>query len=282
MKPVPPTPHFPRAYDRPSQPPIRALSVPMGDGASIATFVYAPDDPVRDVPVLFLHGNGEEHGIFGPQIDAVTAAGYTAVAIDSRAQGRSTRGTSPLTYELMAEDALACLTALGYDAFHVIGFSDGAIEALLLARDHPLQVRSLVSIGANLTPAGVDDTNFPMEEIAQANEAWATWIDGLPQDGPIESALLMPTAGEAHDTAELMRLMEHEPHIEARSLRTITCPAAVVAGAHDVIYPRETFAIANALPNARTYVVAECGHSLPKQAPDVVARILLRTIARAR
>lgn len=279
--PVPPAPHVPRPYVRPSQAPVGALAVPMEDGARIATFVYEPAKRVDATPVLFLHGNGEEHGIFGPQIDAVTAAGLTAIGVDSRAQGASTRGTLPLTYELMAKDALSCVDALGYDSFHVIGFSDGAIEALLLARDHPGRVRSLVSIGANLTPEGVDDTDFPMEEIAQANEAWARWLDGQPPEGPIDPSLLRPCAEEARSTAELMRLMEHEPHIPAASLRSVACPAAVVAGAFDVIYPRETLAIANALPGARTYIVAERGHSLPKQAPDVIARILLSTISRA-
>lgn len=252
----------------------------MPDGARIATFVYGRAG-ADGVPVLFLHGNGEEHGIFGPQIDAVTDAGRVAVALDSRAQGRSTRGSAHLTYELMAEDALACLDELGVGAFHVVGFSDGAIEALLLARDHPSRVRSLVAMGANLTPEGVDDTNFPMEEIAQVNEAWAAWLEAGSAGPDVDPALLSPTPPQARATAELMRLMEEEPHIPAASLGSIRCPAAIMAGAFDVIYPWETMSIANSVPHARLYVVAESGHSLPKQAPEVVSRVILRTVARA-
>lgn len=281
MPPQPPVPHFPRPYARPSQAPRRALRIPMPDGAQVACFVYAPDGRTPSEPVLFLHGNGGEHGGFGPQIDAVLEAGMVAVGVDSRAQGKSTRGSARLTYELLANDALACMDALGYGTFHVLGFSDGAIEALLLARDHAGRVRSVVSVGANLEPDGVDNTDFPMEEIAQANEAWADWLDALPADGPIDASLLTPTARESRNTAELMRLMEEEPHIPAKSLAGIQCPVSVMAGAHDLILPRDTFAIANALPHARTYIVAGCGHGLPKQAPDVVSRVLLSTIARA-
>lgn len=281
MPPVPPAPHFPSPYARASQAPVRALRVPMADGAQIACFVYAPEEPAPGAdPVLFLHGNGGEHGSFGPQIDACLEAGLVAVGVDCRAQGKSTRGTEHLTYELLAADALACMDALGYGRFHVIGFSDGAIEALLLARDHADRVCSVVSLGANLEPDGVDDSDFPMEEIAGANEAWADWIGGLPDGGDIDASLLTPTADEARNTAELMRLMEEEPHIPARSLAGIGCPVSVMAGAHDLILPRDTFAIANAIPRSRTYIVAGCGHGLPKQAPDVVSRVLLATIAR--
>lgn len=231
--------------------------------------------------MVFLHGNGEEHGIFGPQIDAVVEMGGCAVAIDSRGQGKSTRGTAHLTYELMSEDALACLDALGVDSFHVVGFSDGAIEALLLARDHPDRVLSLVSMGANLTPEGVDDTDFPMEEIALENDAWASWAERHAEGSVLDPELLTPTPDEARTTAELMRLMEEEPHIDRESLAAIRCPASIVAGAHDVIHPWETFAIASAIPQARTYVIANAGHSLPKQVPDVVTRIVLACVERA-
>ena len=110
---TPPPVHVPRPYERPHANLACRVDVPCEDGAVVAAFVYAPHG-VRDQPgtpfgidphvppVLMLHGNGEEHGIFGPTIDAVTAAGRSVVAIDSRAQGESTRGHAPLSYELMA------------------------------------------------------------------------------------------------------------------------------------------------------------------------------------
>lgn len=360
------------------------------------------------IPVLFLHGNGEEHGIFGPQIDAVVALGGAAIGIDSRAQGKSTRGTARLTYDLMAEDALAVLDSLRVDRAHVVGFSDGAIEALLLARDHSDRVASVVSIGANLTPEGVDNTDFPMQEIAEQNEAWAEWLRSLgtlaardaditiaapeaypsaennPYErgahpsaennpcergvhpsaadnsdsrearrsatnepngprapsaadnpsgteahrsatdepnsvearssaadnsngpeaspladssatndpssteaaaeqkmAPIDPALLSPSADEAQNTADLMRLMMEEPHIDPRSLAAVSCPVAVVAGEFDVIYPQETIAIHKAIPTSELFIVPDCGHSIPKHAPASVTWVLLHTMGRA-
>ena len=39
--------------------------------------------------MLFLHGNGEEHGIFGVQINGLVGDGRCAIGVDSRAQGAS-------------------------------------------------------------------------------------------------------------------------------------------------------------------------------------------------
>ena len=278
MPAVPPELHFPSPYARPSAAPSLARRVAMPDGAQIATFVYGALDGC-DTPVLFLHGNGEEHGIFGPAIDAVTELGLAAVAIDSRAQGKSSRGTERLTYDLFASDALRVLDKLGVSRAHVVGFSDGAIEGLLLARDHADRVTSLLCIGANLTPEGVTDDDFDIEGIAAVNEAWAdAWESSA---GDVDPDLLSPTPQEARITAELMRLMLEEPHIDASSLGGISCPTTVMVGEFDCIDDFETIAIYQAIPEAKLVVVPFMGHVLPKHAPDDVSRELLELIGRA-
>jgi pimeloyl-ACP methyl ester carboxylesterase len=279
--PAPPAPHFPRPYARPSMAPDRALAHVTPDGARIAAFVYGGG--LAGAPVLVLHGNGEEHGIFGPVVDAAVRAGHPVVALDSRAQGRSTRGTAPLTYELMAQDAAGALEGLGLAPAHVLGFSDGAIEGLLLARDRPELVLSLVSVGANLTPEGVRDDDGWLESSREALEAWADWWRegegaSLVRSGAVDPALLSPTPDEAAREAELLRLMEVEPHVDAASLAAVRCPTTVVAGEHDVIEPSETRAIFSAVPDARLVVLEGLGHSVPKQDPRTLARLLLETV----
>ena len=293
---APPAPHFPSPYARPSTPPAAALRVPMADGAQVAAFVYAPagvtDGPGTPFaidrslpPVVLLHGNGEEHGIFGPVIDTVVATGRSVVAIDSRAQGMSSRGTTHLTYDLMAADALEVLARLGVTLFHVAGFSDGAIEALLMARDYPRRVLSLLSVGANLAPEGCkDEEGWDPAAIAAEQDSWADWVEALPADGPVDPSLLVPSAEESRLTAQLMRLMVEEPHIAPESLASIACPTTVMAGELDVIAPEETSRIASAVrsggADVRLVVVQGCGHSIPKRAPQAMAEALLEVVGR--
>ena len=276
--------HFPSAYAPPSRPPVLAKSVGTDDGALIASFIYTPEATgVGDVlngalgsPILMLHGNGEEHGIFGAIIDAVTEAGKWILAIDSRAQGKSTRGSEHLTYELMAEDALAVADALSIETFHILGFSDGAIEGLILARDYAQRVLSATLLGANLTPEGVLADDWDMEGNAEINEEWAAWANSAQAE--IDPSLLTPTPAQATTTAELLRLMIEEPHIDAASLSSIACPTTVMVGEFDCIRDDETVAIVRAIHGAKLVVVPGCGHTLPKHAPETVAEELLRTV----
>lgn len=264
-----PQAHFPSPYYRPASPPSIARIVERENGAKIASFVYG--NPEHNAGwILFLHGNGEEHGIFGPVIDAVCDAGYVALAIDSRGQGKSSLGSSALSYELMAEDAVSVLDDFGIDAAHVVGFSDGGIEALLLARDFSSRVRSALVIGANLTPEGVIDDDWNIAEAIEVLNAWAahSWSED------IDTQLLSPTPDEAATTAKLLQLMLDEPHIAADSLSSISCPVFVLAAEFDSIREEETVAIARAIPGARLAFAPELGHVIPKEAPELVAQVL--------
>jgi pimeloyl-ACP methyl ester carboxylesterase len=214
-------------------------------------------------------------------IDAVCASGRPVVAVDSRAQGKSTRGTAELTYELMADDALAALEALGFGKAHLLGFSDGAIEALIIARDHPELALSLLSIGANLSPDGVDDS-FQMEQAAQSLLAWADfWEKGDGSRRDVDPGLVRPTPQEARTTAELLHMMVVYPQIDPAGLSQITCPTTVMAGEFDEIKREETDLIHVSIPGSRLVIVPGAGHVLPKEAPEDVAREALATIAMA-
>ncbi|MCI7218713.1 alpha/beta fold hydrolase [Parafannyhessea umbonata] len=286
--------HFPSPYLLPTAHLAAARLVPMADGAQIAAFAYVPDAFARAAdaeladaaaqmpdPVLMLHGNGEEHGIFGQVIDAVCASGRPVAAVDSRAQGKSTRGTAELTYELMADDALTALAALGFGKAHLLGFSDGAIEALIIARDHPELALSLLSIGANLSPDGVDDS-FQMEQAAQNLFAWADfWEKGDGSGRNVDPSLVRPTPQEARTTAELLHMMVVYPQIDPASLSQIACPTTVMAGEFDEIKREETDLIHVSIPDSRLVIVPGAGHVLPKEAPEDVAREALATIAMA-
>lgn len=286
--------HFPSPYLLPTAHLAAARLVPMADGAQIAAFAYVPDafahtadaelaDAAAQMPdpVLMLHGNGEEHGIFGQVIDAVCASGRPVVAVDSRAQGKSTRGTAELTYELMADDALAALAALGFGKAHLLGFSDGAIEAIIIARDHPELALSLLSIGANLSPDGVDDS-FQMEQAAQNLFAWADfWEKGDGSHRNVDPSLVSPTPKEARTTAELLHMMVVYPQIDPAGLSQIACPTTVMAGEFDEIKREETDLIHVSIPDSRLVIVPGAGHVLPKEAPEDVVREALATIAMA-
>ena len=103
----------------------------------------------QGAPLLIIHGNGGSINNFVYQIPYFSKK-YKVIVADSRAQGNSADSGDSLTYEMMADDYAALLDAMKLDSVYVIGWSDGGINALLLAIRHPEKVKKLASTGAKL------------------------------------------------------------------------------------------------------------------------------------
>ncbi|MBQ6395955.1 MAG: alpha/beta hydrolase [Atopobiaceae bacterium] len=227
--------------------------VEMEDGAKLAVFVHSSEDSDWDAtPLLCLHGNGGYHGSFRTVAETFSQE-RPVIVPDMRGQGVSTRGYGRLTYELLAQDALEVLDALEIPMAAVLGYSDGGIEALILARDAADRISGIVTMGANLTPEGVVEDDPGSMEADE--ELYLSIADELP------SALTQ---------AELLRLMIDEPQIDAESLEGISCPAIIMAGEFDIIAPEETELIADSIPDSKLVIVPEAGHGLMRDAPEAV------------
>src|SRR6185312_5221196 len=102
-------------------------------------------------PLLLIHGNGGSISSFTSTIPYFSKK-YKVIAVDSRAHGKTVDPKDSLSFEQMADDFAALLDNMHIDSAYVIGWSDGGINALLLAMRHPDKVIKLASTGANLTP----------------------------------------------------------------------------------------------------------------------------------
>src|ERR1700678_342655 len=106
-------------------------------------------------PVILLHGGLGHSGNWGYQVPALLKNHFRAVLIDSRGHGRSTRDARPYTYELMALDVLAVMDALRLERALLVGWSDGACIALILAAKAPTRVAGVFFFACNMDPSGV-------------------------------------------------------------------------------------------------------------------------------
>src|SRR6185437_14743824 len=102
-------------------------------------------------PLLLIHGNGGSISNFMYQVPYFSKS-YKVIVADSRAQGKSVDTGDSLSYEMMADDFNALLDTLHLDSCYVIGWSDGAVNGLLLAMRHPVKVKKLAITGAKLSP----------------------------------------------------------------------------------------------------------------------------------
>ncbi len=198
-------------------------------------------------PLLIIHGNGGSINNFIYQIPYF-AKKYKVIIADSRAQGKSKDLGDSLSYEMMADDYAALLTAMHIDSACVIGWSDGGINGLLLAIRHPEKVKKLAVTGANLTP----DTTAVNQDV----------IDLIM---PSYTALKGKTAKAAADKErlKLLHLLMDEPHIPLTALNGIKNPTLVIGGDHDILKPAHTLLIFQQIPNAYLWILPNSGHSTP-------------------
>lgn len=196
-------------------------------------------------PLLLIHGNGGNISSFSKNI-SYWAKRYRVIAVDSRAHGKSVDTGDSLSFEMMADDFAALLTQLRVDSAYVVGWSDGGINALLLAMRHPKKVRKFVATGANLWP---DSTAL----IA------SSWQDM--QRGYAENKDKVFTDPKQKNDWKVFTLDLFQPHIPLSALQTIKCPALIVAGDRDVIVTEHTVAIAQNIPNAWLWILPNSGHA---------------------
>ena len=116
--------------------------------------IYYEDSQKSLEPILFLHGNNEDHTYF-KTIKDYFDNDYRLIFIDSRDHGLSSKSNDNLDFEVMSNDVYEVLRKLEINKINIIGFSDGASIALNLALNNPSLVKSLVLVGANYKVEGM-------------------------------------------------------------------------------------------------------------------------------
>lgn len=157
-------------------------------------------------PLVLLHGNGEDHHIFDALIEKLQKD-FTVYAIDSRNHGESSK-TDDYGYEAMTEDLRLFIEDQELDNPHIVGFSDGAIVALMLELAQPNTFAGMMLLGLNLKP-----TDFIPENLAYLQEEFSKTGD------------------------KLLQLMLEQPQIELSELKDISIPTIVVAAQDDLFTP---------------------------------------------
>ena len=182
-------------------------------------------------PLILLHGNGDSHRDL-ERLGQCLSANYTVYLIDSRRHGNSSHHDKYFVYEDLAEDIDLFITQLNLNDVLIIGHSDGAIIAALLAMENKLYLRKIILLGITLKPE-------------QMINKWTTWI----QD-----------EYKRHQHP-LFRLMIEEPQIEFHQLEKIRIPSLVVAAEDDVMDQEMYVEIAERIPMGKLFIVENEDHA---------------------
>jgi len=217
-----------------------------------------------------LHGGLGHSGNWGYQVPALAKSRYRAVLIDSRGHGRSTRDSRPFIYELMASDVVAVMDVLQLGKAAVVGWSDGACTALILARKVPERVAGVFYFGCNMDPSGLKE----IEPSPILDRCFGRHFK--------DYARLSATPDQFKSFAEAVGLMQRtQPNYSARDLAEIRVPITIVQSEHDEFIKREHAEyLSQSIPNAELVVLSGVSHFAPLQRPEQFNDALLAFLRR--
>jgi pimeloyl-ACP methyl ester carboxylesterase len=206
------------------------------------------DERGRGDPCVLLHpeGVGVDSRALAPAVEALSQV-FRAYTPEQRAHGRTPDVDGPVSYELMAQDTIMFIEGVIGQPVFLLGVSDGAVVALMVARRRPDLVRRLVFV------AGVFHRDGWEEGV----------LDGEPP------AFLRQSYGEISPdrvghydvvAAKLAAMHAREPGLTRVGLHQITPRTLVMAGGDDEVRLEHAIEMYRHLPDAELAVVPGTSH----------------------
>lgn len=197
-------------------------------------------------PLILLHGNGEDSGIFEKFIERFSKK-YRVIAIDTRGHGKTPFGDEPFSIYQFAEDLNRFMEYHKIEKANILGFSDGGNIALIFAAEYPEKVIKLIANGANTKPSGMKTSvHFSM---------WISYVF---------YCIFANFSKKAAKNKALFKLMLFEPKITKSDLEKITAKMLVLVGTNDMIKENESKFIAKNISDSELCFVLG-GHFILKE-----------------
>lgn len=175
-------------------------------------------------PLIFIHGNSEDHHTFDVLSDALIEQ-YKMYLIDSRAHGQSQKNVI-VSFDLMADDMIKFCDALKLEDITFVGYSDGGIVGLKMAVQKPQLFKKMIICGANFYPHGVKNPfYYEMKKYYKKNKS------------------------------PLIKMMLKEPHFKTKDLKNINIDLTILAGEKDLIKESHTKKLHKLIKSSKCHIL---------------------------
>jgi pimeloyl-ACP methyl ester carboxylesterase len=210
-------------------------------------------------PLVLLHGGLVDARFFEPNLGPL-AERFHVYTPERRGHGHSPDVEGPITYQLMADDTIAFLDAVVAGPADLVGHSDGAVVAMLMAMQRPELVNRLVMMSGGFDKSGeaVPDMEFDVDQVVQF---LGTAYGEVSPDGEGHFPVVVAKIGE---------MMRTEPAMDVSELARVTQRSLVVFADDDLMTLRHAVDMYDALPDAELAVVPGTSHFLTQEKPHLV------------
>lgn len=224
--------------------------------------VFSYEWPNEGEAVLLLHGGLSQTSHWDSYVLPAIEDSFYVYAYDRTGHGFTGDREGSFHFNFQTDEAIAYLEDVIKEPAHLIGYSDGANIALMVAIKRPDLVKSIVSIAANYHHSGI----HPLPDF-----------DGLiAQEDRDEYAATSPDAPHTLDEKikKMNAIWKLEPDIAQSALATIECPVLVMAGDDDVVRHEHTIDLFERLPLGQLAIVPGTSHGLVKEKPEIVQALI--------
>ncbi len=235
---------------------------------------YEQYGPATGTPLVLLPGDGSTiQGTYARFLPLISQH-RRVIAFEEQGHGRSGVHAGPERFEDSGDDFEVGIEQLGIARADVMGFSNGASNALLVAVRHPERVRKLIFASSFTKRAGAQSWFWPM----MANADFA----GMPAAPKAEFLRVNPDSAALrlmHDRdLERMHSFTDLPDDQVRSVKA---PTLIVCGDHDIVTPEHALELSRLITGARLLIVPG-GHgdffgelTAPARPPAIEATVRL-------
>jgi pimeloyl-ACP methyl ester carboxylesterase len=215
-------------------------------------------------PLVLMHGGLVDARWFEPNL-APLAERFHVYIPERRGHGHTPDVSGPITYQLMAEDTIAFLETVVGEPADVVGHSDGAFTAMLVAMERPELVNRLVLISGGFNKSGdaVPDAEWDVDQIF---EFLGPAYGEVSPDGIDHFKVVATKIGE---------MAAVEPTLQASELGRVPHRTLVMFSDDDLVTMAHVIETYDALPNAELAVVPGTSHFLTQEKPHLVNEIVL-------
>jgi pimeloyl-ACP methyl ester carboxylesterase len=213
--------------------------------------------------VLFLHGGLSSSASLLRTLGPKLSKHFALAAFDRRGHGRTADTDAPFSYDDMAVEMIAFVELLERRVY-VVGHSDGANVALLVALQRPDLLHRAVLVGANYHFDGL----MPMAEFTPQSpdfEQFALDYATRSPDGIDHAAAVVEKS---------LTLVTTQPTLTVDDLHAVSLPVLVMAGDDDVARLDHTVSMYEAIPGAQLAVLPGTSHALLKERTKESARLI--------
>jgi pimeloyl-ACP methyl ester carboxylesterase len=224
--------------------------------------VFSYEWPHDGEAVLLLHGGLSQTSHWDQEILPAIEDNFHIFGYDRTGHGFTGDQPGSFHFEFQKNEAIAYLEDVVKKPAHIIGYSDGANIALMVAIERPDLVASIVSIAGNYHHSGI----HPLPES-----------DGsIAQEDRDEYALTSPDAPHTLDEkiAKMVGIWKVEPDMSPELLAKIECPVLVMAGDDDVVRHDHTIDLFERIALGQLAIVPGTSHGLVKEKPAIVQALI--------